>query len=122
MDGLNDILGKLTDEDIASLQAAADAMFGGSNSFSQDEETQQEPQQTQQQGGMFGGISPAMLQKISSLMGKMNQKDSRSDLIYALKPHLSPAKRKRADEAVQLMRMMELLPTLQQAMQDDEKP
>ncbi len=113
MDDFSEIFNKLSAEDIASLQAAADAMFGGQSGESGESESQARQENT---GGFQ--ISPALLEKLSYFMGAMNKKDSRSDLIYALKPHLSPARQKRADEAMQMMRMMELLPLLQQGMQD----
>jgi len=114
MDGLGDILGKLTDADMAALQEAAQAMFGGQQNAAEMPGAQNAP------ASPFAGISPALLARVSSLMGAMNQKDSRSDLILAMKPHLSPGRRKRADDAVQMMRMFELLPMLQKTMNEND--
>jgi len=114
MDGISDILGKLTDSDMAALQEAAQAMFGGQQNAAETPRAQDAP------ASPFAGISPALLARISSLMGAMNQRDSRSDLILAMKPHLSPSRRKRADEAVQMMRLFELLPMLQKTMSEND--
>jgi len=108
MDPINDILNKLSEEDIASLQAMADAVFGNP-------QEQYEPAGGEaHRADFFSGIDPGMLEKLSRMMGAMGQKDRRSDLILALKPYLSAERRKRADEALQLVRLMELLPLLQE--------
>ena len=62
-------------------------------------------------------FTPEMLAKLTALMQHMNRRDPRTDLILALKPHLSPRRRQRAEQAVQMMKMLELLPALQEAFQ-----
>lgn len=64
---------------------------------------------------ILSGISPEMLQKIMFLMQKMNQQDTRYTLIQALKPHLSEPRQKKADQAMQMVKLMELMPFLQEA-------
>ena len=48
----------------------------------------------------------------------MNKKDHRSELLEALKPHLSERRRKRADEAMQMIKLLDILPLLQSRMTD----
>ena len=47
-----------------------------------------------------------------SLMGNMNKEDSRTRLISDLKPLLSEERRKKADEAIKFLQLMEFLPLL----------
>lgn len=113
MDSINDILSSLTDEDMENLRSAAESLFSSQDS-----------------GEAQGGSSPdfadmlgnaQMIAKISSLMGAMNKKDDRTRLIEALKPLLSEKRRKRADEAMQMMKLFELLPALGSIMGGDKK-
>lgn len=113
MDSINDILSSLTDEDMENLRAAADSLF------SSDEGGEKNG------GGMpdFTDIlgNARMIAKISSLMGAMNKSDDRTRLIEALKPLLSEKRRKRADEAMQMMKLFEILPALSGLMGGDNK-
>lgn len=53
-------------------------------------------------------IDPAMLMRISGIMKKMNssQADARSRLLLDLKPYVSPARAKRVDEAVGILKLL----------------
>ena len=55
-----------------------------------------------------------MVKKMSAIMGAMNGagNDSRTAFIAALKPLLSPERRHKADEALRMMRLLEMLPIL----------
>lgn len=112
MDSINDILSSLSDEDMENLRAAAENLFSSG-----------EKEESHASMPDFSDIlgSAQMMSKISSLMGAMNKKDDRTRLIEALKPLLSEKRRKRADEAMQMMKLFELLPTLTQFMGGDGK-
>ena len=119
MDSINDILSNLTDEDIANLKAAAE------NFFSSSAEEKSEPAENQ-----FGSSVPdfsnilgnaQMMAKLSSIMSAMNKKDDRTRLIEALKPLLSEGRRKKADEAMQMMKLFEILPAITQVMGGENK-
>ncbi len=102
MDNLNDILSSLSPDDINSLKSIADSVFANDKSS----ESQAAPD-------LFGGISPEMLMKISGIMGAMNSgKNERCRLIEALKPNLSRARQKKADEAMQMLKILDILPML----------
>lgn len=124
MDNIQDILNGLSPEDMASLQSMADAMFGGSMPTPNQTPPQQATQnhsagEKPKQGAgpdLFSGMNPEMFQTISQIMQAMQKKDNRSDLIQALKPFLGQDRRKRADQALQMIRMMEMLPMLQQGL------
>ena len=47
-----------------------------------------------------------------SVMGQLNKEDTRTRLITDLKPLLSEERRKKADEAIKFLQLMDLLPLL----------
>jgi hypothetical protein len=49
----------------------------------------------------------------------LNKRDCRAELIVALKPLLSEKRRKRADDAMQMLRLFEILPMMGQIMGGD---
>lgn len=54
------------------------------------------------------------LSKIMSIMSRLNHKgnDARSQLLLALKPHLSEPRREKVDTALKLLGLLELLPII----------
>ena len=61
-------------------------------------------------GGSMGANS--MMANLLHMMQSMNQPDENVQLLMALKPHLSPERRGKVDEAIQMMRMMHMLRSL----------
>lgn len=117
MDSINDILSNLTDEDMENLKAAAESFFS-----SQEEKPSDTPHSNSSMPDFASLLGNAqMMAKISSIMGAMNKKDDRTRFIEALKPLLSERRRNKADEAMQMMKLFELLPTLTQFMGGDKK-
>lgn len=120
MDSINDIISSLSADDIENLKAAAESIFGS-------KEEKKPPKE--EKGGAPDGMpdlssilgNAQMMAKISSIMGMMNKKDSRAELIKALKPLLSEKRRKRADDAMQMLRLFEILPMMGQLMGGDKK-
>ncbi len=108
MDNISDILSSLSDEDMENLRAAAENLFSQDNG----------PKTQSSDPGFslpdFSDLlgNAQMISKISSIMGAMNKKDDRTRLIEALKPLLSEKRRRKADEAVQMMKLMDLLPLI----------
>lgn len=107
MDSINDIISSLSSEDIDSLKTMAQSLFGD------------EPQGSAQQSAGTasspdGPFSPDMLMKIYSLMNKMNSPSSsgRYKLLEALKPNLSKERQKKADEAMRILKVLEILPMI----------
>ena len=102
MDNLADLLGGLREEDLQSLRDTAASLFGNDAPKSDVPEDDD-------------GIDPAMMRKIMRLMHAMqSHQDERSALIRALKPYLSEPRQRRAEEAMQLLRMLDILPMLQE--------
>ena len=117
MDNINDILSSLTDDDIENLKAAAASLF------SSDEKEEREESRgfggTPDFSGMLGNAQ--MMAKLSSIMGAMGKTDDRTRLIEALKPLLSEKRRRKADEAMQMMKLFERLPMITQLMGCENK-
>lgn len=115
MDGINDILSSLSDEDIENLKSAAAELFG-----SQSQESEAPPPSGAPDISKLLD-NAQMMAKLTSIMGAMNRPDSRTRLIEALKPLLSEKRRRRADEAMQIIKLLDILPTLTQLMGGDGK-
>ena len=89
MDGINDILSSLSDEDIENLKSAAAELFG-----SQPQESEAPPPSGAPDISKLLN-NAQMMAKLSSIMNAMNKKDDRTKLIEALKPLLSEKRRKK---------------------------
>ena len=101
MDNIAQMLGNLSEEEFRSLQDTAQSLLGGA--------------ETSRPEADDAGIDPEMLRKLSRVMHAMRQgSDDRSQLIGALKPYLSEPRRKRADDVMQMLRMLDVLPLLGQ--------
>ena len=98
---LSDIISSLSQKDIDNLKQAAQSVFG-------------EDGGSDNSGGSpdLSGVDPDVLGKITKVMSLMNKKDSRVELISALKPFLSSDRQARADEAMRIIRLIELIPLL----------
>lgn len=104
MDNIADLLNNMSEAEFQNLRQTAENLFHGMSS------EEDEPQSKAENGG----ISPELLAKIGRIMQSMqSSQDGRSDLIAALKPYLSAPRQKKADEAMQMLRMMDILPMLQ---------
>lgn len=103
---INEILSSLTPDDIEELKATAEAVFGKG---SETNKKQSPPSGSD----MFSSIDPKMIGKLTKIMGAMNdESDRRCKLIEALKPNLSPERQKRADRAMQILKLLEILPLI----------
>ncbi len=103
---INEILSSLTPDDIEELKATAEAFFGKGNESN-------EKKSPSAGLDMFTSIDPKMIGKLTRIMGAMNgESGRRCKLIEALKPNLSPERQKRADQAIQILKLLEILPLI----------
>lgn len=116
MDSINDILSSLTDDDIENLREAAASLFGNTES---DGKKSDSSSAIPDFANILGNAQ--MMAKLSSVMGAMNKSDNRTRLIEALKPLLSDKRRRKADEAMQMMKLMEMLPMITKIMGGDKR-
>jgi hypothetical protein len=63
-------------------------------------------------GGDPPGFDPDLLLKMQGAFELMKKHDPRVDLLAALRPHLSGSRQKSVDEAVNILRILSLLPLL----------
>ena len=61
-----------------------------------------------------GGIDMAALSKVLPLLGQMNQENEDTRLLAALRPYLHGQRAERLEESMRLLRLMKLLPLLQE--------
>ena len=101
MADLQELLSSISDEDMAKLKSVAESIMGG--------ETKKEEAQNPMSDLP---IDMNTVTKIMSVIGKMNKDDYRTRLINDLKPMLSDERRKKADEAVKFLQLMQILPLL----------
>lgn len=108
MDSINDLFSVLTPDDIQALKDTADAVFGNNNS--------DENRQTNRNSGFdFGRIDPETFSKIGKIISAMNSDgDKKCHLIEALKPNLSPQRQHKADEAIQILKILEIMPLIKE--------
>lgn len=143
MDNINDIIAGLTPGDIETLKGVASSILGGTGSsgqnnsqtsgqqqFNQPPPVQQQVrdvsntiQQAQNMGNLINGLEGLnfgkadfeMMMKAKTIFDKMNSTHNKNvDLIQALKPHLSPQTRDKADQAMKILRLFEVLPMLKE--------
>lgn len=104
-DSIGDILGSLSQEDIEKLSGLAGQFMGEEKAGNTQEDCDRD-------GNVLGGFSldPDMLFRLMNIMQRLNSRrnDPRSNLIQALKPLLSPGRRKKADTAIEILRVMDI--------------
>ena len=122
---INDILSSLSNDDIEMLKGVAGSIVNQSDTQSSAQQ-QKPPQSTPQSapqdrqslppqinGLNFNSDDFAMIMKAKSIFDRMNKTSSKNaDLINALKPHLSEQSRQKADQAIRILKLFDLLPYL----------
>ncbi len=105
MDSINDIISNLTEEDIEDLKGMAAEIFGS--------EKENEPPPEKDMPDLSDLLGSAeMIGKITGIMNAMRKEDDRVKFIGALKPLLSRGRRKRADDAIQLLKIIDIIPLI----------
>lgn len=102
MADLQELLSSISDEDMAKLKNVAESLMGGGNT----------PKQPEKKIAPMLPFDENMMSKLMSVMGQMNKEDSRTRLILDLKPLLNEDRRKKADEAIKFLQLMDTLPLL----------
>lgn len=139
---INSILSSLSQEDIENLKkTAADIMGGMGNQSPKNENSAEEKSKKNDisngnsnsnnnvnnmpfenilssfqnlSGNSFGFPDMNMLSSLAPVLHAVNSKDERVEFINALRPLLSDDRRKKADEAVKIVRLLSLLPLLKE--------
>ena len=111
MDNINELLGSvLSDpESMAKLRETARQLGLDTSGEHLEGISHSEVPQAAPEG--LSGLVPA-LNKLAPLLGKLGEEDDMTRLIHALKPYLSGARLKRAEEAGRIVSIMRIIPLL----------
>lgn len=110
---ISGILNSLSKSDIDNLKKVASDILGGEKS-----KTSPESDKTESEGVVpfdfsnVGFPDLSAISKLAPIIGEFNRHDERADFIAALKPLLSQERRKKADEASKLIKLMSVIPLL----------
>ena len=98
---VGELLSSLGEDDVKKLKDMAAQFFGA------DEEKQ--PERGSGGAESVMPFDPGLLKSVAKMSSLMNAKDPRCDFMVSLKPLLSEKRRRKADEAVMLLRVFRLL-------------
>ncbi len=106
MDDLSSMLAGIMNspEQMEKLKAMAGNLFGGAES----------PVPTPQQPSDISAGEIAGLMKMANLL-KNNTNDRRAGVLLALRPYLTEHRQKRVDDAVKILRLINILPAVKEA-------
>ena len=83
----------------------------GENSSGVHKEKEEKP--AQDPSALFGAEGMSALLKLAPVLGSMSKEDDATRLLNAIRPFLSVERKKKLDEAQKMLKMMKLLPLLQ---------
>lgn len=111
MEDISKIIGSLSDDDIGKLKSLATDLFG--------ESTEEKPQQKPQQNNVSQlPIDPDMVKRVTKIIGMLKEgagEDPKENFIQSLKPLLSDKRQEKADEAIKMMHLFDMLPVLKES-------
>ena len=113
-DSIMDVISSLSEDDISSLKKMADGLLKDNPSLAS-LAGQPGDRSGSHSGGHSGGespLSPEILTKLGSIMSSFSGTDERIGLLLAIKPLLSPRRQKRADNAIQILKLLKILPAV----------
>lgn len=114
---INSILNSLSQEDIENIKKTAEGIFGSAGE-PQKAESNAQSQNSDQSENILNGLSGlgmpdlSQLSALAPILQAFNSHDERLDFINALKPLLSQERRKKADEAIKMVRLLSVIPLL----------
>lgn len=100
---ISEILSSLSSEDMEQLKNAANAIMGNN---------QPQPKKEAPTNAL---IDPSLLGNLGKLGQALSGDDDRTSLIKALKPMLSEPRQQKADEAIKILKLVQLLPILRES-------
>ncbi len=95
---IGELISSLSPEDINQLKSVAGAVLGQNEASGNGENRSAD--------------TAALIKNISRLTGGLREEDDRIALMKALKPLLSESKRHKADDAIKLLRLIQMVPLL----------
>lgn len=109
---LSAILGSLSAEDMEKLKETAAAVLGNMNGGKADESAPLQSAPAVSGVHSLGMPDMALFNSLAPVLSALNEHDDRVDFINAMKPLLSDGRRKKADEAARIIRLLSVLPVL----------
>ncbi len=71
--------------------------------------------QSDSSNDIFGNIDLEAIMKLGEMLSSMNASDKNTQLLLALKPHLRPENRQKVDNALKLIKIINILPLLKES-------
>ncbi len=110
---MDDIAGKLSEflqdpESMSKLKSVAENLLGNQN-----EQNDSQSSSASEPFSLPDGFDIGKMMGLMSVF-KNQKQDHRSELLLALKPHLSEHRREKVDQAVKLLKIIALLPVLRE--------
>lgn len=114
MDNINDIISSLSNDDIEMLKGVASSILGDNAVNDNGSENKNSNTLSSPLDSLgFNQDDFNMIMKAKTIFERMNSASSKNaDLINALKPHLSAPSQAKADQAIKILKLFELLPYL----------
>ncbi len=109
---ISSLLSSLSPDDIEKLKATAQQFFGGES-----RDIKPEPKKQEDSPGLQGidmPFDPKLITGVAKFSKMMNENDEKSAFIMALKPLLSDTRKKRADDAVMMLKFFRIISLLQE--------
>ena len=106
---ISSLLSSLSAEDIEKLKATAQQFFGDDT-----EEKKPEAKKQDMPQGLDMPFDPKLITGVAKFSKMMNENDEKSAFIMALKPLLSETRKKRADDAVMMLKFFRIISLLQE--------
>ena len=125
---INDIIANLTPDDINMLKGVASSILGdgapenNTQGTAQNHVNNKSVNNSQNQNALqslnslgLDSLDFNMIMKAKAIFDKMNNTPNKNvDLIMALKPHLRPETQNKADQAMKIIKLFEVLPLLRE--------
>lgn len=81
-----------------------------------DSDNKAEKSDEENSDSIFGDIDIEGIMKLGEMLSSINKSsDKNTQLLLALKPHLRPENRKKADNAIKLLKILNILPLLRES-------
>lgn len=106
---MDDIAGKIEEllndpNGMAKIQSMAESVFGNSN----------KENNLQNLNNTSNDIDVGTIMKVLNLLKSDSKNNGRTNLLLALKPHLSDGRQHKIDSAIKIMKIIEILPILKE--------
>ncbi len=111
---ISSLLSSLSPDDIEKLKATAQQFFGSSQESEQKKEQPQKTESVLQGSGFDMPFDPKLITGVAKFSKMMNENDEKSAFILALKPLLSEQRKKKADDAVMMLKFFKIINLLQE--------